>query len=66
MSSDCTWEHLILRSHAEATLNDETCRSTWKWSNEQDNWQCTKFVFIADWASMHWSDDKTDTYTKIN
>ncbi len=37
ISSDCTWEHLILRSHAEATLSNEICRSIWKWSNEQDD-----------------------------
>ncbi len=37
MNSDCTWEHSILRSHAEATLNDETCRNTQKWSDEQDD-----------------------------
>ncbi len=37
MSSNCTWKHLILRSHAEVILSDETCRSTWKWSNEQDD-----------------------------
>ncbi len=39
-SSDYAWEHSILRSHAEVTLSDETCRSTWKWSDEQDNWRC--------------------------
>ncbi len=48
MSSDCTWEHSILRSHAEVTLNDETCKSTWKWSNEQNDWWCTWVVSIAD------------------
>ncbi len=53
MSSDCTWEHSILRSHAEVTLNDEICKSTWKWSNEQNDWWCTWVVSIADWASMH-------------
>ncbi len=66
MSSDCTWEHLILRSHAEATLSDETCRSTTKWSNEQDDWRCTWFISITDWASMHWSDDKTNAHTEID
>ncbi len=66
MSSDCTWKHLILRSHAEVTLSDKTCKSTQKWSNEQDDWWCTWFVFIADWASMHWSDDKIDTHTETN
>ncbi len=66
MSSDYTWEHLILRSHTKVTLSDETCRSTWKWSNEQDDWWCTWFVFIADWASAHWSDDKTDAHTEID
>ncbi len=29
MSSNHAWEHLILKSHAEVTLSDETCRSTW-------------------------------------
>ncbi len=66
MNSDCTWKHLILRSYAEVTLNDKTCKSTWKWSNEQDDWWCTQFVFITDWASMHWSDDKTDAHTETN
>ncbi len=66
MSSDCTWKHLILRSHAEATLSNEIYRSTWKWSDEQNDWWCTWFVFIADWASTHWSDDETDAYTEID
>ncbi len=66
MSSDCTWEHLILRSYIEATLNDKTCRSTWKWSNKQDNWWCIWFVSIADWMLMHWSDDKTDAHTETD
>ncbi len=66
MSSDCTWEHLILRSHAEVTLSSKICRSTWKWSNEQDDWWCTWFVFIADWASAHWSDDETDAHTETD
>ncbi len=66
MSSNCTQEHLILKSHAEATLNDETCRSTQKWSNEQDDWWCTQFVFIADWISTHWSDNKIDAYTETD
>ncbi len=57
---------MILRSHAEVTLSDETCRSTWKWSDEQDDWQCTWFVFITDWASTHWSDNKTDAHTEID
>ncbi len=49
-------------------MSDETCRSTWKWSNEQDDWWCTWFVFdfIADWALMHWSDDKIDVHTETN
>jgi len=55
-----------LRSHAEVTLSDEICRSTWKWSNEQDDWWYTWFVFIADWASAHWSDDKIDTHTETD
>ncbi len=66
MSSDCTWKHLILRSHAEVTLNSEICRSTQKWSNKQDDWWCTQFIFIADWMSMHWSNDETDAHTEIN
>ena len=66
MSSDCIWEHLILRSHAEATSSDETCKSTWKWSDEQDDWWCTWFVSIADWASAHWNDDEIDIHTEIN
>ncbi len=65
-SSDCTWEHSILRSHAEVTLSDETCRSTWKWSDEQNDWWCIWFVFIADWTSAHWSDDEIDTYTETS
>jgi len=68
-SSDCTWEHLILRSHAEVTLSDKTCRSAWKWSSKQDDWWCTWVVFIADWASAHWDDDVTDassTVCKVN
>ena len=66
MSSNCTWEHSILRSHAEATLSDETCRSTWKWSDEQDDWWCTWFVSIVNWASVHWSDDETDIHTETD
>ncbi len=66
MNSDCTWEHSILRSHAKVTLSDETCRSTWKWSDEQDDWWCTWFVSIADWALMHWSDDEIDAHTEID
>ena len=66
MSSDCTWEYLILRSHAEAILSDKTCRSTWKWSNEQDDWQHTQFVSIADWASTHWSDNKINIHTETD
>ena len=38
MSSDYAWEHSILKSHAEVTLSDETCKNTQKWSNEQDDW----------------------------
>jgi len=57
---------LILRNHAEVTLSDETCRSTWKWSDEQNDWWCTWFIFIADWALTHWSDDKIDTHTETN
>ena len=48
-----TWKHSISRSHAEATLSDEICRNTWKWSDEQDDQQCTWFIFIANWALMH-------------
>ncbi len=66
MNSDCAWEHSILRSHAEVTLSDETCRSTWKWSDEQSDWQCTWFVFIIDWVSMHWSDDKINAHTETD
>ena len=66
MSSNCTWEHSILKSYVEATLSDETCRSTWKWSNEQDDWWCTQFIFIADWVLTHWSDDETDAQTETN
>ena len=55
-----------MRSHAEVTLSDETCRSTWKWSDEQNDWWCTWFVFIIDWVSMHWSDDETDAHTETN
>jgi len=57
---------LILRSHAEVTLSDKTCRNTQKWSDEQNDWWCTWFVFIADWASKHWSDDETDTHTETD
>jgi len=57
---------LISRSHTEATLSDKTCRNTWKWSDEQDDWRCTWFVFIADWASAHWSDDETDAHTETD
>ncbi len=35
-------------------------------NNEQDDWRCTWFVFIADWASMHWSDDETDAHTETD
>ncbi len=66
MSSDYTWEHLILRSHAEVTLSDETCRSTWKWSDKQNDWWCTWFIFITDWALMHWSDNKIDAHTETD
>ena len=66
MSSDCTWEHLILRNYAEVTLNDKTCKSTWKWSDEQNDWWCTWFIFITDWASMHWNNDKTDAHTETD
>ncbi len=66
MSSDCIWEHLILRSHAEVTLNDKTCRSVWKWSSRQDDWWCTWVVSIVDWASMHWNDDVIDAYTETD
>ncbi len=66
MSSDCIWEHSILRSHAEAILSDKTCRNTQIWRNEQDDWQCTWFIFITDWASAYWNDDKTDAHTEIN
>ncbi len=66
MSLNHAWEHLILRSHAEAILNNEICRSTWKWSDEQDDWWHTWFVFIADWASTHWSDDKIDAHTETD
>ncbi len=66
MSLNCTWEHLTLKSHAKVTLSDETCRSTQKWSDEQDDWWCTWFVSIIDWASMHWSDNKIDIYTETD
>ncbi len=66
MSSDCTWKHLILKSHAEVILSDKTCRNTRKWSDEQDDWWCTWFVFITDWALIHWSDDKIDTHTETD
>ena len=66
MSSNCTWEHSILKSHAEVTLSDKTCRSTWKWSNEQNDWRCIWFISIIDWISMHWSDDKTDAHTETD
>jgi len=61
-----TWKHLILRSHAEVTLSSKTCRSTWKWSDEQNDWWCTQFVFITDWALTHWSDDKIDAHTETD
>ncbi len=66
MSSDCTWEHLISRSHAEVTLNDKTCRSAWKWSSRQDDWRCTWVISIADQASTHWDDDVIDAHTEID
>jgi len=47
-------------------LSDKTCRSTWKWSDEQDNWRCIWFIFIADWASAHWSDNKIDAHTETD
>ncbi len=65
-SSDCTWKHLILRSHAEVTLNDKIYRDAWKWSSRQDNWWCIWVVSIDDRASMHWDDDVTDAHTEIN
>ncbi len=65
-SSDCTWKHSILKSHDEVTLNDKTCRSTWKWSDEQDDWWHIQFVSTADWALTHWSDDETDAHTETN
>jgi len=37
-SSNCTWEHLILKDHAEVTLSDKIHRSTWKWSSRQNDW----------------------------
>ncbi len=57
---------MILKSHTEVTLSDKICRSTWKWSNKQDDWWCTWFIFIVDWALMHWSDDKIDAHTETN
>ncbi len=66
MSSNYTWEHSILKSHAEAILSDKTCRNTWKWSDEQEYWWFTWFVSITDWASMHWSDNKIDAHTETN
>ncbi len=66
MSSDCTCEHSILRSHAEVTLNDKICRSAWKWSSKQNDWWYTWFVSIADWALAHWSDDETDAHTETD
>ncbi len=66
MNSDCTWEHSILRSHAEVTLSDRICRSAWKWSSKQDDWWCTWVIFIADWASAHWDDDVTDAHTETD
>ncbi len=47
-------------------MNDKTCKNTWKWSNEQDDWWCTWFVSIADWALTHWSDDKIDAHTETD
>ncbi len=66
MNSDCTWKHLILKSHAEVTLSDKICRNTQKWSDKQDNWWYTWFVSIIDWMSMYWSDDKIDAHTEID
>ncbi len=66
MSLNCTWEHSILRNHVEVTLSDKTCKSTWKWSDEQSDWWCIWFVFIADWALMHWSDDEIDIHTETD
>ncbi len=65
-SLDYTWKHSILRSHAEVTLSNKTCRSTWKWSDEQDDWWYIWFIFIVDWMLMHWSDDKIDTHTETD
>jgi len=65
-SSDCTWEHSILKSHAEVTLSDKTCRSAQKWSSRQNNWWCTWVVSIVDQASAYWNNDATDTHTEIN
>jgi len=47
-------------------LSDETCKSTQKWSNEQDDWWCTWFIFIADWALTHWNDNKIDAHTETD
>ncbi len=66
MSLNHAWKHLILRSHAKVTLSDKICRSTWKWSDKQDDWWYTWFIFIADWASMHWSNDEIDAHTETN
>ncbi len=65
-SSDCTWEHLILKDHAEVTLSDKTCRSIWKWSSRQDDWRCTWVISITDRASAHWDDDETDAHTETD
>jgi len=66
MNSDCIWEYLISRNHAEVTLNNRTRRSAQKWSNRQDDWWCTWVIFIADQASAHWNDDVTDVYTETD
>ncbi len=66
MNSDCAWEHSLLKSHAEVVLNDETCKSAWKWSDKQDNWWCTQTVTIADQASAYEDSDATDTHTKTD
>ncbi len=65
-SSNCAWEHSISWSHAEVTLSDRTCKSTWKWSSEQDDRQSIQIISIADWVSAHWDDDTTDTHTETD
>ena len=66
MNSDCTWKYSISRNHAEVTLSNETCKNTQKWSDKQNDWRCTWFVSITDWASTHWSDNKINAHTETD